>query len=147
LKNPPLKAELTANTTLVPNFVEEVLRMHAPIPHLWRVATADTQISGIDIPKGAVLQLSYLAGNYDTRQWACPDKIDIHRKGLRNHMAFGRGIHYCIGNLLARGEMRIAIRQLLMRLPAMRLSAEHPEPQFIPHFQVHALDQLNVLFD
>ncbi|HUD95027.1 cytochrome P450, partial [Sphingobium sp.] len=68
------------------------------------------------------------------------------RKGVRNHLAFGRGIHFCIGNQLARGEMRIAIRRLLERLPHLRLSPDHPEPRFIPHFAIHALDHLHIVF-
>ncbi len=147
LKQPELKARLEADPSLVPSYVEEVLRAHSPIPHMWRVATQDTQVGDVAIPKGGILMLSYLAGNHDPEKWECPEKIEIGRKGVRNHLAFGRGIHFCVGNQLARGEMRIAIRRLIERLPNLRLSPDYPEPQFIPHFQIHALDHLHVTFD
>jgi cytochrome P450 len=146
LTKPNLRAMIEADPGRIPSFVEEVLRSHSPVPHMWRVATDDTRVGDTDIPKGAVLMLSYLAGNRDPAQWACPADFDPARKGVRNHLAFGRGIHFCIGNQLARGEMRIAIRRLIERLPAMRLSPDHPAPQFIPHFAIHALDQLHIVF-
>lgn len=146
LTKPDVRAALEADLSQVPSFVEEVLRSHAPIPHMWRVAKQPTRVGDTDIPEGAVLQISFLSGNYDEAKWECPEKIEIGRKGVRNHLAFGRGIHFCIGNQLARGEMRIAIRRLLERLPGLRLNPDVPAPQFIPHFQVHALDHLEVLF-
>jgi cytochrome P450 len=146
LTRPDLRHEIEADYSRVPSFVEEVLRAHAPIPHMWRVATADSTIGDVEIPEGAVLMLSYLAGNRDPAQWACPQDIQINRPGVRNHLAFGRGIHFCIGNQLGRGEMRIAIRRILERLPGLRLSSSHPAPQFIPHFAIHALDHLRVEF-
>lgn len=141
-----LRRAIEADPSRVPSFVEEVLRSHSPVPHMWRVATQASRIGDTDIPEGAVLMLSYLAGNRDPKQWACPHEVQIGRQGVRNHLAFGRGIHFCIGNQLGRGEMRIAIRRILERLPGLRLSPDHPEPQFIPHFAIHALDHLNVLF-
>jgi cytochrome P450 len=147
LKDPELKARIAGDASLIPAYVEEILRVHSPIPHMWRVATQDTRIGTVDIPKGSVLVLSYLGGNHDPDHWSCPEKIEIGRKGARNHLAFGRGIHYCVGNQLARSEMKIAIQRLLERLPNLRLSPDHPEPQFIPHVQIHALDHLHVVFD
>ena len=93
-----------------------------------------------------MLQVSYLAGNYDKAKWECPEKFDIDRKGVRNHLAFGRGIHFCVGNQLARMEMRVAIGRLLERLKDIRISENHPAPQFMEHFQIHALESLHVTF-
>lgn len=146
LTKPELRSAIEADPSRIPSFVEEVLRSHSPVPHMWRIATEDTCLGDVDIPKGGVLMLSYLAGNRDPAQWACPQDIQIGRPGVRNHLAFGRGIHFCIGNQLGRGEMRIAIRRIFERLPGLRLSPGHAEPQFIPHFAIHALDHLNVIF-
>lgn len=146
LTKPDLRAAIEADPGRIPTFIEEVLRSHSPVPHMWRVATQPSRIGDVEIPEGGVLMLSYLAGNRDPAQWQCPADFDVGRKGVRNHLAFGRGIHFCIGNQLARGEMRIAIRRLLERLPNMRLSPDHPEPQFIPHFAIHALDHLHIVF-
>lgn len=141
-----LKDRLIANPDMIPAVIEEMLRAHAPVPHQYRFTTQDTELCGVAIPKGTVVQLSYLAGNYDKAKWECPEKIDIDRKGVRNHLAFGRGIHFCVGNQLARMEMRVAIGRLLERLKDIHLSDKHPAPQFMEHFQIHALESLNVEF-
>lgn len=147
LRDQALLARVKDNPDLIPVVIEEMLRAHAPVPHQYRFTTQDTELAGVHIPKGTVVQVSYLAGNYDKKYWgACPEKFDIDRKGPRNHLAFGRGIHFCVGNLLARMEMRMAIARLLERLKDIKLSAKHPEPEFIPHFQVHTLGSLHVSF-
>ncbi|WP_417620308.1 cytochrome P450 [Parasphingorhabdus sp.] len=147
LKDPELKARLMADNGLIPGFVEEALRFHTPVPHMFRVAKEDVCIGDFNIPKGAVLQISYMSGNRDATQWEDPEAFRIGRKGARNHLAFGRGIHFCVGNLLARGELRIAIRRLLERLENLRFAPSAPAPQFMAHFQIHALDRLQVTFD
>lgn len=146
LSDPALKARVLADPGVIPAVIEEMLRAHAPVPHQYRWTTRDTELDGVAIPKDTVVQVSYLAGNYDKAKWECPEKIDIDRKGVRNHLAFGRGIHFCVGNQLARMEMRVAIARLLERLKDLRISENHPTPSFIEHFQIHALGSLNVSF-
>lgn len=146
LSDPALKARLLSDPTMIPAVIEEMLRAHAPVPHQYRYTTQDTELQGVSIPKGSVVQVSYLAGNYDKAKWECPEKIDIDRKGVRNHLAFGRGIHFCVGNQLARMEMRVAITRLLERLQNIRISDKHSAPKFMEHFQIHALESLNVTF-
>lgn len=146
LQDPALKARVLGDPGVIPQVIEEMLRAHAPVPHQYRYTTQDTELAGVSIPKGTVVQISYLAGNYDTARWECPGQIDIDRKGVRNHLAFGRGIHFCVGNQLARMEMRVAIGRLLERLKDLRISNRHPEPRFMEHFQIHALESLNVAF-
>jgi cytochrome P450 len=136
-----------ADSSLIPGFIEESLRFHTPVPHMFRTAKEDVSIRGVDIPKGSVLQISYMSGNRDEDKWECPEEFRIDRKGIRNHLAFGRGIHFCVGNLLARGELRIAIKRLLERLENLRFAPDAPEPEFEPHFQIHALGHLRVAFD
>jgi cytochrome P450 len=146
LKNPEIKQSILSDVSLVSNFIEESLRRHAPVPHLYRITTQDTTLGGVNIPKGAIVQLFWMGGNYDKEQFEKPECLNVARKGVRNHMSFGRGIHFCVGNPLARGEMRIAIPLLLERLEDLRLSDVHPEPKFAPHFQIHCLDHLQVQF-
>ena len=147
LKDKALLDRVRTDPTRVPALIEETLRSHSPVPHQYRVAVQDIAIEGVVIPAGSIVQVSYLAGNYDKAQWDCPEKFDIDRKGVRNHLAFGRGIHFCVGNQLARMEMRVAIARLLERLKGIRLSEKHPEPQFMPHFQIHAVGSLDVAFE
>lgn len=147
IRQPELMAELQAKPARINAFVEEVLRLHAPSPHLYRQVIADgVELSGVAIPKGAIAMLSYLAGNYDPVRFANPEAVDLDRKGLRNHLGFGRGAHYCIGNLLARAEMRIAIDRLILRLPDLRFDPDYPEPRLAEYYHVHTLENLNVRF-
>lgn len=146
LRDPALKARVVASPRLIPAVIEEMLRAHSPVPHLYRMTTCETEIGGVTIPEGATVQVSYLAGNYDPAKWSCPADFDIDRPGVRNHLAFGRGIHFCVGNQLARMEMRVAIGRLLERLPDLRLSERHPEPEFEANFQIHGLAALHVEF-
>lgn len=146
LKDPALKERVMTEEKAVPAVIEEMLRAHAPVPQQYRYTTQDTEIGGFPVPKDTIIAVSYLAGNYDKAKWECPETIDIDRKGVRNHLAFGRGIHFCVGNQLARMEMRVAIRRLLERLKDLRLSEKHPAPQWMANFQVHALESLHVQF-
>nr|WP_087572954.1 cytochrome P450 [Sphingomonas sp. CDS-1] len=147
IRNPDVYARLRENPAKVGAFTEEVLRLHAPSPHLYREVKEDTEIDGYALPKGSIVMLSYLAGNYDPSFYECPEKIDLDRKGIRNHLAFGRGIHYCLGNLLARAELKLGMDKLIQRLPNMRFDPDYPEPSFAPIFHVHTLDSMHILFD
>lgn len=146
LENPALRAQLVAEPALIANFVEEVLRLHAPSPHLYRQVLQDTEIAGVKIAKDEVLMLSYLAGNHDESKFSCPDAIDLKRPNARQHLAFGRGIHFCIGNQLARAEMRVAFERLLARLPKLALDPAQPPPQFAAIYHVRGLERLDVVF-
>jgi cytochrome P450 len=146
LEAPELRERLQANPDLVTNFVEEVLRLHAPSPHLYRQVLQDCEIGGLAVAQDEVLMLSYLAGNRDPEKFESPAGLDLERKNGRQHLAFGRGIHFCIGNQLARAELRIAFQKLLARLPRMSLDPEWPKPEFAAIYHVHTLEQLHIVF-
>lgn len=146
LESPEIKERLTNDPALIAKFVEEVLRMHSPSPHIYRQVLQDTAISGYPLQKDSVVMLSYLAGNRDETKFECPDQIDLERQRGRQHLGFGHGIHYCVGNQLARTEMRIAFDRLLTRLPNMRFDPSKPRPEFAPVFHVHTLDSLHLTF-
>lgn len=147
MEHPEIHRRLLADRMLIPNFVEEVLRMHAPSPHLYRQVLKDTEIGGIAIKKDSVLMLSYLAGNYDESRFENPGCPVLDRKNARQHLAFGKGIHFCIGNQLARAEMRIAFDRLISRLPNLRPDSERPKAQFAPIYHVRGLENLYLSFD
>ena len=146
IRDPELAATLRATPGKLVNFVEEVLRLHAPSPHLYRTVLQDVELSGVHVPKDSIIMLSYLAGNYDPAKFACPEKVDLNRTGIRNHLAFGRGIHYCIGNLLARSEVQYATAALLERMADFGFDPEYPEPQYAAAYHVHQLDSLKITF-
>ena len=126
--------------------VEEALRLDSPVQGLFRSTTEDVDFAGVAIPKDAHLYLLYASGNRDDARFADPDHFDVHRADSHNHMAFGFGIHFCIGAPLARIEGRIALDALLDRLPNMRL-APSQELAHHPHFFLRGLKHLNLEWD
>ena len=146
LENPDTRMQLTANRDLMPGFVEEVLRLHSPVLHTYRQVIKDTELHGYPLKKDSIVMLTFLAGNVDESKFACPHQIDLERANVKQHLGFGNGIHYCIGNQLARGELRIAFDRLLTRLPDMRYDPDFPMPKFAPIFHIHGLDSLHLRF-
>jgi cytochrome P450 len=109
------------------NLVEEVLRTESPTSGMWRVVRQDTVLGGVAIPAGAMAQLRYAAANRDPAKYPEPDRFDMSRENARTHLAFGKGIHMCVGNMLSRKEMALAFGELLRRLTGFAL-AEGFEP-------------------
>ena len=105
--------------------VEEMLRLHTPVQSMWRVALRDTKLGGVTIEKGALVLLRFGSANRDGTIFDDPNTFDIHRDNLKKHLAFGHGIHFCIGAALARREMNIAFERLLRRLDAWQFAADN----------------------
>jgi cytochrome P450 len=120
-QEPTLWEQLKAMPELVPNFVEEVLRYHPPLQRFVRRATCDVEFAGTTIPADALIMVLPGSANRDPSQWADPDRFDIQRDNTAN-MAFGDGIHFCLGAALARLEGKIAFEVLLRRLRSLRLN-------------------------
>jgi cytochrome P450 len=111
---PHAVAEVRADPTLLPAAIEEVLRVRTPFPRLARITTAETEVDGARIPAGQVVLPWLTAANRDERVFTEPHRFDIHRQP-NPHLAFGHGIHFCLGAPLARLEARVALRLLLER--------------------------------
>jgi cytochrome P450 len=109
---------------LLPNAVDEMIRWTAPVRHFMRTAQVDTEIAGVEIAEGDWLYLSYLAGNLDPAVFKDPLRFDIARDDADRHIAFGYGIHFCLGAQLARVELRSMFGQLVPRLQSLELSGE-----------------------
>jgi len=147
LARDPLRQEqLRADPTLVPDFVEEVLRKESPVLAIPRIATKDTRIGAVDIPAGARLLVLFGSANRDDDVFADADRFDPGRPNLRHHVAFGNGVHLCVGAPLARAELRIGFARLLARLGPFR-----PAPGFEPNYvggpMSHRLDRLDLVFE
>lgn len=102
--------------------VEEIIRLHTPVQSMWRVVTRDTLLGGVEIEKGALVLLRFGSANRDRALFDAGDRFRIGRPDLKRHVAFGYGIHFCIGAALARREMSIAFERLLARLGGLRLA-------------------------
>ncbi|WP_342244586.1 cytochrome P450 [Pseudomonas sp. OTU5201] len=143
-EDPALQSELRANPQLIRNYCEEVLRLDAPLQGLFRIATQDTQVGETPIPKGTVLDLRWGAGNRDPQQYQDAEKVDVNRKAATQHLAFGHGIHFCIGNQLARAEMRTALTRILAQSTSIRLVEGNDSIVRQTHFIAYGIRQLMV---
>lgn len=113
---PDQRRLITGDPTTIPASVEELLRYDSPIQMLIRTTTRDVEVAGSVIPDGATVVLLWASANRDERRWADPDTLDLGRRPER-HVAFGEGIHHCLGAPLARMEARIAFEELFRRIP------------------------------
>jgi cholest-4-en-3-one 26-monooxygenase len=144
LENPDQLAALRADPSLLPGAVEEMLRWVSPIKNMVRTTTRDVTLNGVDLPEGAQLLVMYPSANRDETVFTDPDRFDI-RRDPNPHLAFGFGTHFCLGNQLARLELRVMFEQLLSRLTDMRLAEPGPFPLRKANF-VSGLERLPVEF-
>lgn len=121
-RNPDQQDKARANPKLIGNMVEEVLRLDTPTAGMWRAVTRDCSLGGHEFKGGSMIMLRYAAANRDPARYPDPDRFDIERSNARSHLAFGRGIHMCVGNMLSRKELSVAFERLLARLDDIRLA-------------------------
>jgi cytochrome P450 family 144 len=114
-ERPELQQQLRSHPSLVPPFVEEVLRLESPFQFHPRTAARDTILDGVAIPEGALLLLLWASGNRDERAFGEPLQLQLDRPSTPAHFGFGRGIHHCVGAPLARLESQVALTHLLRR--------------------------------
>lgn len=146
IQHPDQHARLKENPELIANFVEEVLRLATPTANMWRVATRDTEINGVPVKKGSMLQLRYSSANRDEDQFEAPQEFDVSRENARTNIAFGHGVHMCIGANLARKELETAFRVLLERLDNFELDCDESELDYPPNVLLRGLAKLPIRF-
>jgi cytochrome P450 len=126
LSRPEELALVEADPGLLPNAVEESLRLEPAAAVIDRYATRDVELGGASISRGELVELSLAGANRDPRFYPDPDRFDVRRENARHNVAFAHGPHVCIGMHLARLEATTAIRRLLERLPGLRLDPAGP---------------------
>jgi len=122
-EHPDQQSELVDDRSLIPNAIEELLRYESPGPQIARYLPEDVELYDQTVPEGSVLLFVVSAANRDDRRWNDADSFDI-RRDVGQHLAFGYGIHYCLGAALARLEGRIALDEVLQRFPAWDVDLE-----------------------
>ena len=125
LANPAERRKLRENPGLVPLAVEEMLRWVSPIKNMNRTATRDVELAGAHVRAGDKLVLLYPSANRDERVFPHADEFHVDREP-NDHVAFGHGVHFCLGASLARLELRIMFEVLLERLPDLALATDEP---------------------
>jgi cytochrome P450 len=124
LRNPDELRALREDPGLIDNAADEMIRWVSPVRHFMRYAQEDAEIGGTAIRAGERLLLSYLSGNRDEAVFPDPFRFDVRRKNADQHIAFGTGVHFCLGAHLARMELRAFFRELLPRLQSIELAGE-----------------------
>jgi cytochrome P450 len=142
-EHPDLQEHLRKNLDQVPTFVEEALRLESPFRYLMRSVPKDTILGDVTIPASSTVLLFWGAANRDANEFARPDDIDLERHIPRRHVAFGRGIHHCVGAPLARIEARHVLTVLLDRTREMSIEPGH-SPRWVRSLLVRRHEQLPV---
>jgi cytochrome P450 len=151
-ENPGLQARLRADRDQIPGFVEETLRLYSPVKSNFRMARRSTRLGDVVIPAGSTLMLLLGAADRDGRRFECPAEFDMDRPNVREHIAFGRGIHSCPGAPLVRADGRITLERMLDRLGDIRISeAEHGPAEarryeYTPTYILRGLEALHLEF-
>lgn len=146
LQRPDAFRKLASDPTLASNFVEETLRFLTPTNNMWRVVQSDDRIGEVDVFAGDLVLLRYGSANRDETEFDAPDDFDMDRENVRRHVAFGSGIHQCLGSQLARKEMIIAFPILLERLAELKLDHSGGELQYLPSVLLRGVENLHVTY-
>jgi len=147
IDNPDLVRQLRDEPGAMRSFVEETLRVMTPIQTMFRRATEPLEIRGVPIPAGAIVEVRFGAANRDPAMYAEPSCPDLHRANANTHLAFGAGPHLCIGNQLARGELRLAFAALIDRMDNFRPSRGDASYAYTPLYIAYGLTTLWMNFD
>ena len=151
LEVPGLQQKLRDDYALIPAFLEEVLRLEGSTKATFRLARKDTRIGDIPVAAGTRIMLSLAAANRDPRRWEAPEEFRLDRPRIKEHLAFGRGVHTCAGAPLARLEVKAIFERFLERTTHISLSeAKHGTPgnrrlDYDPSFIIRGLSNLHLV--
>jgi cytochrome P450 len=140
-QNPEAMERLSGDLSLVEAAVEEVLRFEPVVPAVPRSALEPLDICGVPVERGDFVSLNIMSANRDPEAYERPDEFDISR-GTRDHLTFGRGLHFCLGASLARVEAQEALRAIAQR--ARRLEIVGETPRFVPFAAIRRFESLRV---
>ncbi len=127
-------------------FVEEILRLEPPVRGLSRMTTKEVELGGVTLPKGAHMLNLYASGNDDETVFECPRKFDMNRPNIGRHVAFGGGVHRCVGLALARMEVKVAAREFVKRLKDIKLEIPIEDIRYLPTIATRSIEHLPLSF-
>lgn len=152
-ERPELQQRLRDNPDLIPNFVEEALRIESPVKGDFRLSRVPTTVGGVDIPAGTTMMVLNGAASRDPLRFENPAEFVVDRANARAHLAFGHGAHTCPGAPLARAEGKVAVQRMLERMENIRISEAHHGPagerrlRYLPTYILRGLASLHLEFD
>lgn len=132
---------------MISRLVEETLRISSPSSNMFRRTAKDVEMHGTVIPKDSILFARFFSANHDPKQFPEPEKFDLMRDNLREQVAFGKGVHHCLGAALSRREMNGGFKVIFERLENFRLQEGAREPEFSANALLHGLTGLDLAFD
>ena len=147
IQNPEQIALVQKEPSKIENLVEEVLRLETPTAGMWRVVRQDTELEGVQIPAGSLVMVRFDSANRDPAKFQDGEGFDVCRQNAGSHVAFGHGIHFCVGAMLARKEMQVAYERLLLRLKNIRLAEGKNDLKHFPNVLLRGLKHLYIEFD
>jgi cytochrome P450 len=148
-----IQETLRRDASRIPDFIEELLRYDGSVKSGGRICRKTTTLGGVEIKAGTPILMSHMAANRDPARFPEPGRFDMDRPRIKEHLAFGRGAHTCIGAPLARREVAVSIERLLARMDNIRLSEAHHGPEgahrfeYEPTYVLRALKALHLQFD
>ncbi|MEN3952725.1 cytochrome P450 [Iodidimonas sp. SYSU 1G8] len=146
LRHPETMQRMRDDMSLIKPFCEEAMRIESPVQGLARKTTREVELNGTTIPAGSMVLTRYGAANRDPEKFACPHLFDIDRKNAGAQIAFGAGVHFCVGASLARQEMVSSFTALLTRLDDIELARELPQPVHNPSLYFMPMKELPIRF-
>lgn len=151
-ENPELQERVRNDRSLIPAYIDEVVRYEGPVKCASRVAVKTATVGGVEIKAGTTISLLYGACNRDPREFENPLEVRLNRPNARKHLGFGRGVHTCAGMPLAKAEVTASLNRILDRMKDIRLSEEHHGPAnnrrftYEPIYTLRALKNLFIEF-
>jgi cytochrome P450 len=136
--------KLIPDPSKIPAAVPEIIRWQTPLAHMRRTANEDAEIAGHKVKKGDKIVMWYISGNRDESVFPDAERLDIDRPNARRHLAFGFGVHRCVGARLAELQLQILFEEMLKRKMTVRITGE---PEYVPQSFVHGFRRLPVVID
>jgi cytochrome P450 family 142 subfamily A polypeptide 1 len=138
--------KVRADRSLIPNMVDESLRLASPTSNMWRVTKTDYELGGVTIPANSMVLLKYFSSNHDEAMFEEPLAFDVARENAKRHIAFGFGAHVCIGQHLSKLEMKVAWEVLLDRFDHFELACEPDELVYMPNILLRGLEEIPIRY-